>query len=781
MHLTPTQLSHLKPHLVGKLESLSSEADCDVLADYLVELIKSEGDEADVIATTKEQLADFLPDCGRFVDGVFEDLRTGRYEPGYKGEGSTVVAGGRGGREGGGGHGGRDFGGAPGGRTLKRYRDEEEEMGESMSRGDERGNWRGRGERGVKAARRGRGDYAGRGRRGGYDGGATGGGYNPQAQGFAPQSQAQGGFGDQHSTGQMPFAFDLTNPMAMMQALQQAMGMLQGMQGVQGGQQRRTGKRCRDYDTKGVCTRGATCPYDHGEVYDDYEAQNPAGDRGHERGRGRGRGRGDRGAGRGGRGGRAPFSSAAPESDSKAIVVEQIPAEHFNEESVRDFFSEFGMIEDVEMQEVRKLAIVKYTDHEGARSAFKSPKVVFDNRFVKVYWYHPEALEQQNGHGHRGGRGRGRGGMNGERKHRNSDTNMSEPNLEDQIDPVEFRKQQEGAQQRFEELKAAKARREELEAKMAAQASERAALLQKLAEKTKTETPNPNNPSTNGADIHGIGLSTASTPAPPSTSSQTDALKAKLAALEAEARSIGINPDIPAPNSTYQDFAPRGRGRGFVPRGGFHGRGGYPHRGGWRGRGAYGGLQGGAVKRLDNRPRGFSVVFEQGKKYEDMQEGLRQYLLFSDQIQSARVSPHPGREDAALLVYTERYKAEMFLAAVQQSKNQLTHVGKVEVAWVPNGEVPEGAFPEVHGQIHGNGNGQGEVVGSWDGGQGAGNGVGKDEGMEDGGGDTNGAGEETNEAGEGGGGQVQGARQGQGQTEMNYDVADDDDERWMAE
>ncbi|KAG8626954.1 hypothetical protein KVT40_005899 [Elsinoe batatas] len=781
MHLTPTQLSHLKPHLVSKLESLSSEADCDVLADYLLELIKSEGDEADVIATTKEQLADFLPDCGRFVDGVFEDLRSGSYEPGYKGRaGRGGEGGGRGGAEGyarggGEGRGGSYFGGAPGGRTLKRYRDEEDvEMGESLSRGEERGNWRGRGERGVKAARRGRGDYAGRGRRGGYDGGSAGGGYNSLAQGFVPQpqSQGQGGFGDQQSAGQMPFAFDPMNPMAMMQALQQAMGMVQGMQGYQNGQHRRTGKRCRDYDTKGVCTRGATCPYDHGEIYDDYETQNPGGDRSHERGRGRGRGRSDRGAGRGGRGGRAPFSSVAPESDAKAIVVEQIPAEHFTEEDVRTFFSDFGMIEEVELQDDRKLAIVKYTDHDGARSAFKSPKVVFDNRFVKVYWYHPEALEHQNRHAHRGGRGRGRGGMNGEGRHRDSDTQTSETNPEDQIDPEEFRKQQEAAQQRFEELRAAKAKREELEAKMAAQASERAALLQKLAEKTKTKTPNPNDPSSNGADIHGIGLGTASTPAPPGTSSQTDALKAKLAALEAEARSIGINPDFPAPSSTYQDFAPRGRGRGFVSRGGFH-RGGYPARGGWRGRGAYGGMQGGAVKRLDNRPRGFSVVFKEGKKYEDMQEGLRQYLLFSDQIQSARVSPHPGREDAALLVYTERYKAEMFLAAVQQSKNQLTHVGKVEVAWVPNGEVPEGAFPEAQGQ------GQAHVVGSWDGKQV--NGVEKDEGMEDAGGDTNGAGEETNGAGEGADGQDHGQRQGQGQTEMNYDVADDDDERWMAE
>ncbi|KAF4552029.1 RNA recognition motif-containing protein 10 [Elsinoe fawcettii] len=767
MQLTPTQQALLKPYLVTKLESLSSEADCDVLADYLLELVKSEGSEAEVIATTKEQLADFIPDCGGFVDEIFRDIARGAYDPSRK-QGQGLEASVRGAGAGSGERNGGDQRAAArhgdgvrdgaGGRKRGREDDEDVQMGDGERYGA--GHWRGREGRGMKSARRGRGDYAPRGRRGGFDGG--GGGYNPQAEGFVPQQQ---GFQQQvFQQGQMPFAFDPTNPMAMMQALQQAMGMVQGMQGMN--QQRRTGKRCIDYDTKGVCTRGATCPYDHGEISEEQDASY---ERPYERGRGRGRGRGDRGTHRGRGRNRASFSGTAPSNDTKAIVVEHIPPEHFSEESVRTFFNEFGTIEEVELHDDRKLAIVKYTDHSGATSAFNSPKVVFDNRFVKVYWYRPDTLDKPNGFPHRG-RGRGRGGTNGTRA--DHDMHMSEPEPSEQIDPEEFRKQQEAAQQRFEELKAAKMKREELEAKMRAQAEERAELMRKLAEKMKGKTPTADESATaNGADVHGIGIAAGAAPDTngAKTSSQTEALKAKLAALEAEARSIGINPDAPA--STFHDFAPRGRGRGFVPRAGF--RGGRPARGAWRGRGRgmYGGVQGGAVKRLDNRPRGFSVVFEQGKSYEEMQEGLKQYMLFSDQIQSAKVSKHPSRDDAALVVYTERYKAEIFLTAVQQAKGQLTHVGKVEVAWVPNAEVPADGFPEAPEDQVGQG-GPPALVGSWDGASV----TGTDEGMEDVESHET-AGPSTNDAEEG---EHDGDR-GHAQAEVNYDVADDDEDRWMAE
>ena len=104
----------------------------------------------------------------------------------------------------------------------------------------------------------------------------------------------------------------------------------------------------------------------------------------------RGRGRGDRGEFVQRRNNnRAEFSQAGPNHDRSitTVVVEQIPEEKFDETHVRDFFSEFGNIEKVTMQPYKRLALVKYGDYMAARRAYESPKVIFDNRFVKVYWY----------------------------------------------------------------------------------------------------------------------------------------------------------------------------------------------------------------------------------------------------------------------------------------------------------------------------------------------------------------------------------------------------------
>jgi len=90
---------------------------------------------------------------------------------------------------------------------------------------------------------------------------------------------------------------------------------------------------------------------------------------------------------------RAPFSADGPVWDrmQTAVVVENIPEENFHEDEVRGFFSQFGKIEDVSMRPYKHLAIVKYDNWEAANAAYMSPKVIFDNRFVKVYWYKDEA------------------------------------------------------------------------------------------------------------------------------------------------------------------------------------------------------------------------------------------------------------------------------------------------------------------------------------------------------------------------------------------------------
>ena len=107
-----------------------------------------------------------------------------------------------------------------------------------------------------------------------------------------------------------------------------------------------------------------------------------------------GRGRGDRGGFMQPRRNRAEFSHNGPNHDRSitTIVVEQIPEERFDESAVREFFAEFGKIEEVTMQAYKRLALVKYEDYISARRAYDSPKVIFENRFVKVYWYKPESI-----------------------------------------------------------------------------------------------------------------------------------------------------------------------------------------------------------------------------------------------------------------------------------------------------------------------------------------------------------------------------------------------------
>lgn len=312
--------------------------------------------------------------------------------------------------------------------------------------------------------------------------------------------------------------------------------------------------------------------------------------------RGRGRGRGDRG-GFGGRGRRSEFSSAGPNEDTTitTIVVEQIPEDKLSEESVREFFSQFGEIVDVSLQPHRKLALITYDSHASAKRAWSSPKVIFDNRFVKVYWYRPKP-------------------------ERNNEQRPGEAAEGPAFDPEEFQRQQEEAQKAHEEKM--QKRKETEEAKQALeqqrdellkkQQEEKERLLQRLKEKGIS----------NGT---GAEDGQAESAADENVSEQTKQLRAQLASLEAEAKTLGIDPNQ-APSYGY-----RGRGRGFPSyrgRGGFAPRGrGYDpsYRGGYRGRGAFRG-RGGGVLRLDNRPRRIAVS---GINNSEKDEAFRQYLIVS--------------------------------------------------------------------------------------------------------------------------------------------------------
>lgn len=641
MILDDAESELLKVYITKLLEDVS-DADSDVLADYVLALIKT--DDAVEVAKPNcvENLRDFLGDRAEsFVQQVFDAIATKAYDPTVK---QTPAA-----------HSQAALGPAGSyGDSRKRAFDETEEpyagRGPPLHGGD----------RPVKQPRRG-----GRG---------GGGGQFDQRGG----RQQYGGAPFQHPNvpmpqmpGMPPFNFDPStldpnDPVAGLFALQQAMGSMMpgGMPGfpMPGAPPptngNRNSRRCRDYDTKGFCARGASCNFEHGddpyivgnEEYDPTQATllNVQPSRtgfvntsSNARGRGGQRGRGNPGFRGGGK--RSEYAHAGPNHDTSitSVVVEQIPEDKFDEQSVRDFFGEFGNIEEVNMQPYKRLAVVKYEDYDSAKAAYDSPKVIFDNRFVKVYWYKANAL-QKPPHGRAPAPYR-----------KATDGQEEEP----RVDPEELARKQAEAQRRHEEQKKmvedARKQKEEIEARVKKIEAERKEMNAMLAKKAGKPVPSEEPVKANeGAEV----------------SEQQKNLRETLAKLEAEAKSLGIDPNAPA-NTSYPS-----RGRGGY-RGWGRGRGlSAPYRGGWPARGG----RGGNVLRLDNRPKAITVSFKDGG-YEDHDEALRQWLLFNAG-ESTTLNKHPSKQNAALVEFDQRFQAENFMAAASAPAFPLA--GKIEeISW----------------------------------------------------------------------------------------------------
>lgn len=259
------------------------------------------------------------------------------------------------------------------------------------------------------------------------------------------------------------------------------------------------------------------------------------------------------------------------------------------------------------MQPYKRLALVKYDDYFAARSAYDSPKVIFDNRFVKVYWYNPDSVPTPP---------------------TISKPAVTSPTQDKQpFDKEKFERDAVAAQKKLEEKKvqmkdmevkrqALEKQKEELAQK---QAEEKQKLMEKLAAKGSSSEIDTAMTDTKTNSTNGAGDSKAS--------AHTKALRAKVAELEAEAKSLGLDSAL---SDTTHSSRGRGRGRGRGSyRGweGFAGRGaGYDasFRGNARGRGAFRGQAGGKYN-LDNRTKKVAVFSEEFTSEKD--EALRQHLL----------------------------------------------------------------------------------------------------------------------------------------------------------
>jgi len=349
--------------------------------------------------------------------------------------------------------------------------------------------------------------------------------------------------------------------------------------------------------------------------------------------------------------------------------VENIPDDKFNEQIVRDYFAEFGDVVELTMQPHKQLALIKFNDHAAAHRAWSNPKAIFDNRFVKVYWYKPKAME-----------------ANGSQREQQPES--------PQFDKEAFEKQQAEAQKAHEERN--KKRKEAEETRLALEKQRDELMKRQLEEKArlleKLGTSGSNGANGEASDATGIDHDGEKTSlvTEENVSEQTKSLRAQLAALEAEAKSLGIDTSSTA----------RGRGRGFST---YRGRGSFPlrgrgsdpfYRGGYRGRVAVRGGRGG-VLRLDNRPKRVAVSgvgFDSAKD-----EALRQYLIGIGEFES--IESNPDRTDSIIVVFKDRYIAEKLM----YGSSQIPSVGKVDLSWVANplGMSTPGATPSNDGNEEG--------------------------------------------------------------------------------
>ncbi|KAI0034899.1 hypothetical protein K488DRAFT_44317 [Vararia minispora EC-137] len=369
----------------------------------------------------------------------------------------------------------------------------------------------------------------------------------------------------------------------------------------------------------------------------DVEMDGSAGMHGPHRGGIRGRGRGSR---------PGTFSGDVqrfrPERrNDKTLVVEKIPEDKLSLDAVNGWFKKFGSVTNIAIDASSKKALVSFSEHEHAHAAWKSEEAVFGNRFVKVFWHRP-----MEGHGAAGQRLLAASAptvasLSGRDKPDTPDahTESAETHSRQSVKPAVSN----ALAEKQKKLEAYITEQKELMERLKnASGDEKRGIFARLRElgkeieQTKNDkavptavaskgvTPRHHSSSVPAAEVSQrdlldkeLDLHSAAADGDEET---TEALKAKLEKLKAEAASLGIDPNSGEPmySSPSRGSAPhrpyRGRGRG-------------------RGRGAFrGAMRGGPPPnmRLDNRPRRL-LVKDVGP---DAEQAVRDWYDATGQVDS---------------------------------------------------------------------------------------------------------------------------------------------------
>lgn len=407
--------------------------------------------------------------------------------------------------------------------------------------------------------------------------------------------------------------------------------------------------------------------------------------------------RGARGGGRGGRGGGARGMFEKRPTSNTTLVIENVPQEHLELVKVNEYFKKFGTITNIQIDVDNKKALVSYAQPAEAKAAHSSPEVIFNNRFVKVYFQKlddpfvkPKETPPSASVVHPPPKSNFVPGQ--------TSNKFVRPNLVQE----KAKEAQETAQKRLDQLMA---EQKEIMAKLTngdASAEEKKLMMARFGPleseiKQATEdvraavsgaTAKESSPSVAPSkwkeqkdekereqlDRELEALKTGS-----SSGSTTEELKAHLARLQAEAAQLGIDASETA---------------GGAGRGGFRGRARGGFRGSSRGFNSFSRGRGGMVVNrasmsLDNRPSKLHITdVPQGTDNAKVKEHLKQ---FGD------VHNIEDKDDGSFVVH---YKARASGERALRTGLAVPDVGTIKAAWSNEGHAaPSGAAETSEGAV----------------------------------------------------------------------------------
>ena len=77
------------------------------------------------------------------------------------------------------------------------------------------------------------------------------------------------------------------------------------------------------------------------------------------------------------------------------LVVENVPSEKCNENEVKQFFGQFGEIENININQQLRNVTIKFKAASDAHKAFVFPESIFGNRFVRMQWLRIEKSKNE--------------------------------------------------------------------------------------------------------------------------------------------------------------------------------------------------------------------------------------------------------------------------------------------------------------------------------------------------------------------------------------------------